>query len=140
MMILPGPVAWSSSCVRSSSAHSPMKLPQHIWRLYMTSSRKWRDGLIRNRIRLIPSDLSHVHSDGTSGSPLFGCCCQFTVRITEFVVLRSRLLTAVSVIGLQYYHVAKIVLAVSASPSPAVGYENLKHLRNIEVCRPFHDS
>lgn len=50
------------------------------------------------------------------------------------------LLTAVSVIGLQYYHVAKIVLAVSSSPSPAVGYENLKHLRNIEVCRPFHDS
>lgn len=50
------------------------------------------------------------------------------------------LLTAVSVIGLQYYHVAKIVLAVSSSPRPAVGYENLKHLRNIEVCRPFHDS
>ncbi|BCR92857.1 uncharacterized protein ACHE_80757S [Aspergillus chevalieri] len=42
------------------------------------------------------------------------------------------MLLPVHVIGLQYYHVAKIVLAVSASPSPAVGYENLKHLRNIE--------
>lgn len=47
------------------------------------------------------------------------------------------LLIAVSVIGLQYYHVAKIVLAVSSSPSPAVGYENLKHLRNIEVSCSF---
>lgn len=43
-------------------------------------------------------------------------------------------------IGLQYYHVAKIVLAVSGSPSLAVGYENLKHLRNIEVCRAFRNS
>ncbi|OJJ86223.1 uncharacterized protein ASPGLDRAFT_1331273 [Aspergillus glaucus CBS 516.65] len=42
------------------------------------------------------------------------------------------MLLPIHVIGLQYYHVAKIVLAVSSSPSPAVGYENLKHLRNIE--------
>ena len=64
---------------------------------------------------------------GSRYVPLDWLCCAYA------------LLTAISVVGLQYYHVAKIVLAVSASPSPVVGYENLKHLRNIEVCRPFHD-
>ena len=39
-----------------------------------------------------------------------------------------------AVVGLQYYHIAKIVLAVSSCPNPGLAYENLKHSRNIEVC------
>lgn len=37
------------------------------------------------------------------------------------------------VVGLQYYHIARIVLAVSNHQSPTPGYENLRHARKIEV-------
>lgn len=50
----------------------------------------------------------------------------------NFEMLKLTVLAAV--VGLQYYHIAKIVLAVSSCPSPVLAYENLKHSRNIEVC------
>jgi hypothetical protein len=37
------------------------------------------------------------------------------------------------VIGLQYYHVAKIVFAVSTRQQPRTGYESIQHGRTIEV-------
>lgn len=37
-------------------------------------------------------------------------------------------------VGLQYYHLAKIMLAVSSCPSPMFGHGNLNQLRNMEVC------
>lgn len=45
----------------------------------------------------------------------------------------SELLTSCAVLGLQYYHIAKIILTISSCPSPMLGYETLKQSRNIEV-------
>ncbi|XHG08615.1 hypothetical protein AWENTII_011709 [Aspergillus wentii] len=42
------------------------------------------------------------------------------------------MLLSVHVVGLQYYHLAKIVLAFSSRPSSLPAYENFRHSRNIE--------
>lgn len=47
--------------------------------------------------------------------------------------LNNNLLVQIAV-GLQYYHLAKIMLAVSSCPSPTFGHGNLNKLRNMEVC------
>ena len=53
----------------------------------------------------------------------------------DVFVWYSKLLIQYLVLGLQYYHIAKIVLTISSCPSPMLGYETLKQSRNIEVGR-----
>ncbi|KAB8227498.1 uncharacterized protein BDW43DRAFT_244068 [Aspergillus alliaceus] len=42
------------------------------------------------------------------------------------------MLLPVHVIGVQYYHIAKIILALACCPSPPLAYERFRHSRNIE--------
>lgn len=42
------------------------------------------------------------------------------------------LLSGCHVVGRQYYHIAKIILAVSIRMGPDLGYENLRHGRRVE--------
>ncbi|KAB8076425.1 hypothetical protein BDV29DRAFT_170229 [Aspergillus leporis] len=42
------------------------------------------------------------------------------------------MLLPVHVVGVQYYHIAKIILAFSCCPSPALAYESFRHSRNKE--------
>ncbi|RAK98829.1 uncharacterized protein BO80DRAFT_479437 [Aspergillus ibericus CBS 121593] len=48
------------------------------------------------------------------------------------------MLLPVHVIGVQYYHIAKIVLAFSCCPSPSLAYESFKNSRNIEKTIRHH--
>jgi hypothetical protein len=46
---------------------------------------------------------------------------------------RVKTLICATVVGVQYYHIAKIILAFSCCPSPALAYESFRHSRNKEV-------
>ncbi|GKZ32514.1 hypothetical protein AbraIFM66950_001983 [Aspergillus brasiliensis] len=48
------------------------------------------------------------------------------------------MLLPVHVVGTQYYHIAKIVLAFSCCPTPPLAYESFKHSRNIEKTIRHH--
>ncbi|KAI2933774.1 transcriptional regulator family: Fungal Specific TF [Aspergillus niger] len=48
------------------------------------------------------------------------------------------MLLPVHVVGTQYYHIAKIVLAFSCCPSPPLAYESFRNSRNIEKTIRYH--
>ncbi|PYH37599.1 uncharacterized protein BO87DRAFT_450815, partial [Aspergillus neoniger CBS 115656] len=48
------------------------------------------------------------------------------------------MLLPVHVVGTQYYHIAKIVLAFACCPSPPLAYESFRNSRNIEKTIRYH--
>jgi hypothetical protein len=54
--------------------------------------------------------------------------------VSHFKILCALQLTTSIVVGLQYYHIAKIVLAISTPRANASGYGSLREGREVEVC------